>query len=206
MPRRTERRERLTPSAYAVLGLLADQPGAGYELGARAASSIAHFWPLTRTHISTELERLEALGYATATKVAQERLPDKRVYAATPAGLRALDAWLSDPDPGDYRPRHPMLVKLYFAARAAPARVAMLLARYRAAAAARRDRFAAIVAEHDAALAAEGARAAPRRFQRATALFGLRRAEADLAWLDQLPAALGLPPPRRRSDGLSSSR
>src|SRR5439155_2920920 len=55
-------RARLSPSAYAVLGLLAQQPSAGYELGARAATSIAHFWPLTRTHIYTELERLKGSG------------------------------------------------------------------------------------------------------------------------------------------------
>jgi len=183
------------------------QPSAGYELGARAATSIAHFWPLTRTHIYTEPERLKAFGFATASKVAQQRLPDKRVYAATPVGLRALDAWLNDPDPGAYRPRHPMLIKLYFAARARPQRVAVLLDRYRAEAAARRARFAAIVVEHDAALAAAGQRASARRFQRATALFGVRRAEADLAWLEELPAALRLPPacrPTRTGRGRSS--
>ena len=120
-----------------MLGLLAQQPSAGYELGARAATSIAHFWPLTRTHIYTELERLEALGFATATIVAQQRLPDKRVYTTTPAGLRVLDAWLNDPDPGAYRRRHPMLIKLY---------------------------FAAIVVEHDAALAADGERASVAAF------------------------------------------
>jgi DNA-binding PadR family transcriptional regulator len=186
-------RARLSPSAYAVLGLLARQPAAGYELGARAASSIAHFWPLTRTHIYTELERLEALGYATSTRVAQQRLPDKRVYATTAAGRNALDAWLNDPDPGAYRPRHPMLIKLYFAARVRPERVTALLACYRAEAAARRERFAAILAEHDAAMTGPDELAVERRFQRATALFGLRRAEADLAWLDELPAALQLP-------------
>ena len=207
MVSRRQTRPSLTPSAYADLGLLAGEAGAGYELGGRAATSIAHFWPLTRTHIYTELERLEALGFATATRVAQQRLPDKRVYAATRVGLRALDSWLNDPDPGAYRPRHPMLIKLYFAARAAPQRVAGLLDRYRAEATARRDRFAAIVVEHDAALAADGERASVRRFQRATALFGVRRAEADLSWLDELPAALQLPAagrPTRTGRGRSS--
>ncbi len=192
MVSRRQTRASLTPSAYAVLGLLAGEAGAGYELGGRAATSIAHFWPLTRTHIYTELGRLEALGYVTGTDVSQERLPDKRVYAPTRKGLRTLDAWLNDPDPGDYRPRHALLIKLYFAGRAAPARVEALLARYRADVSARRDRFAAIVAAHDAALVGGGERGTPRRFRRATALFGLRRAEADLAWLDELPAALNL--------------
>ena len=175
----------LTPSAYAVLGLLARRPGSGYELGSRAAGSIQHFWPLTRTHIYTELGRLEALGYVTATDVAQSRRPDKRVYTLAPAGARALEAWLGDPDLGVQRPRHPFLLKLFFAERVAPARLVALLARYRADALARRDRFGAVVAElRDDA---------PQRGVRATALLGLRRAEADLAWLDELPAVLGLP-------------
>ena len=116
------------------------------------------------------------------------------MYAPSVEGLRVLDAWLNEPEPGTYRPRRPMLIKLYFAARAAPNRVAALLARYRADAAARRDRFAPIVAEHEAALPAGVEGTARRRFQRTTALFGLRRAEADLAWLDELPTALGLAP------------
>jgi len=130
----------------------------------------------------------------TSARIAQDRLPDKRLYAPTVEGLRVLDAWLNEPEPGTYRPRHPMLIKLYFAARAAPDRVAALLARYRADAAARRDRFAARVAEHEAALAAGVEGTARRRFQRATALFGVRRAEADLAWLNELPTALSLAP------------
>ncbi|HEX2037960.1 MAG TPA: PadR family transcriptional regulator [Chloroflexota bacterium] len=198
-------REDLTPSAYAVLGLLAREPGSGYELGSRTARSIAHFWPLTRTHIYHELARLEGLGYVTGAEVAQSGLPDKRVYTLTPEGARVLDAWLNDPEPGVQRPRHPMLLKLFFAERAAPERVVEMLARYRADAGARRDRFAAVVAGMDPGPDS------PLRFVRAAALFGLRRAEADLAWLDELPAALDLPPlpahappggpsrPRRRS-------
>jgi PadR family transcriptional regulator AphA len=64
-------RATLTSSAYAVLGLLARRPSAGYELGTRAAASIDNFWPLTRTHIYGELAKLEALGYVVGVEVAQ---------------------------------------------------------------------------------------------------------------------------------------
>src|SRR5215207_7696580 len=117
-------RATLTSSAYAVLGLLARRPSAGYELGTRAVASIDNFWPLTRTHIYGELAKLEALGYVVGVEVAQENLPDKRVYSVTPQGERALDAWLADPDPGAPRPRQPMLVKLFFGERIAPERAA----------------------------------------------------------------------------------
>ncbi len=178
----------LTPSSYAVLGLLERQPGSGYELGTRAASSIDNFWPLTRTHIYGELAKLEALGYVAGVAIAQEQLPDKRVYSVTPEGTRALDAWLADSDPGIPRPRQPMLVKLFFGERLAPAQVRALLDQYRAQALARRDQFAASAAEDAAAIARDPN--SPRRFGRAAALFGVRRAEADLAWVDEMQAEL----------------
>ena len=101
-------RTTLTPSTYAVLGLLARRPSSGYELGSQAAASIDNFWPLTRTHIYGELAKLEALGYVAGVEVAQELLPDKRVYSVTPQGTQALDAWLANSDPGVPRPRQPM--------------------------------------------------------------------------------------------------
>src|SRR5215216_1811299 len=174
----------LTPSAYAVLGLLARRPSSGHELGTRTAASIDNFWPLTRTHIYGELAKLEALGYVVGVEVSQELLPDKRVYSVTPQGERALDAWLADPNPGVPRPRQPMLVKLFFGERIAPERAAALLTQYRAQALARRDQLAA---------AAAADAASPRRFGRATALFGLRRVEAVLAWFDEVSAERGLP-------------
>ena len=181
----------LTPSAYAVLGLLARRPSSGYELGSRAAASIDNFWPLTRPHIYSELAKLEALGYVTGVEIAQEHLPDKRVYSVTLQGARALDAWLADPDPGIPRPRQPMLVKLFFGERVAPEEAQALLARYRTQALARRDELAAAAAADAAAVTADPD--SPRRFGRATALFGLRRAEADLAWVDEVRAELRLP-------------
>src|SRR5215218_8255220 len=183
-------RATLTSSAYAVLGLLARRPSAGYELGTRAAASIDNFWPLTRTHIYGELAKLEALGYVVGVEVAQELLPDKRVYSVTPQGAQALDAWLDTPDPGVPRPRQPMLVKLFFGERLTPEQAAALLTEYRAQALDRRNRFAAAAADA-AAVAADPD--SSRRFGRAAALFGLRRTEADLVWIDEVWAELGLP-------------
>ncbi|MDF3040837.1 MAG: hypothetical protein K0Q71_3543 [Thermomicrobiales bacterium] len=181
----------LTPSSYAVLGFLARQPGSGYELGTRAASSVDQFWPLTRTHIYGELAKLEALGFVTGVEVEQRHLPDKRVYSLTREGERVLRAWLADPDPGTPRPRQPMLVKLYFGEHLSVAQARTLLVRYREQARERRDRYAADVAADTAALAADPE--SPRRFGRAAALFGLRRAEADLIWVEEVWAELRPP-------------
>jgi DNA-binding PadR family transcriptional regulator len=175
-------RERLTPSSFVILGLLSWNPSSGYELGSWALRSVSHFWPLTRTHIYGELAKLESLGMVTSSEVEQRGAPDKRVYTVTEEGLRVLDDWVNDPDPGLSRPRHPMLVKLFFAERADPARVRELIARYRAEVLARRSRFQALASQPHTS---------PRfAFTQMTAAFGLRRMEADLAWLDDVEAAL----------------
>ena len=84
-----------------------------------------------------------------------------------------------------------MLVKLFFGERVAPEEVQALLEQYRSQALARRNQFAADAAADADAIALDPE--SPRRFGRAAALFGLRRAEADLAWLDEMQAELQLP-------------
>jgi PadR family transcriptional regulator AphA len=169
---------KLSPGAHAVLGLLSRQPTSGYELGSLAERTIAHFWPITRAHIYTELARLEAAGLVSATEVSQQRRPDKRVYALTEAGEAALDAWLDGPDLGAERRRHPLLLKVFFGERLAPARLAGLLAEERDRLQAARDHYATVVAK------LEGDPDAVWR--RATALYGVRCAEGQLAWLDEV--------------------
>jgi DNA-binding PadR family transcriptional regulator len=174
---------KLSPGAYAVLGLLSRQPTSGYELGSLAERSIAHFWPITRAHIYAELARLEAGGLVTATEVAQHGRPDKRVYTITEAGQAALESWLAGPELGLERRRHPLLLKVYFGERMPPGRLAELLAAERARLQADGEHFAAVVAR------LEGDPQAVWR--RATALYGVRCVEAQLAWLDEVePLAL----------------
>ena len=48
----------LPATAYVVLGLMSIRPMTGYELTGYADRSIGNFFPLTRSHIYSELERL----------------------------------------------------------------------------------------------------------------------------------------------------
>ena len=169
---------KLSPGAYAVLGLLSRQPTSGYELGSLAERTIAHFWPITRAHIYAELARLETAGLVTATEVTQRGRPDKRVYAITEAGEAALDAWLASPDLGHERRRHPLLLKVFFGERMPPARLAGLLAEERSRLEADRDHFIALVAKLE-----DDPRAVWRR---ATAMYGVHCAQGHLAWLDEV--------------------
>jgi DNA-binding PadR family transcriptional regulator len=169
---------KLSPGAHAVLGLLSREPTCGYDLGSLAERTIAHFWPITRAHIYAELGRLERAGLVTATEIAQRGRPDKRVYAITAPGERALDDWLDSADLGDERRRNPLLLKVFFGDRMAPERLAGLLAAERERCQANRDRYAAVV---------EDLRGDPEAvMRRATALYGVRCAEAQLGWLDEV--------------------
>jgi DNA-binding PadR family transcriptional regulator len=185
---------KLSPGAHAVLGLLTREPTSGYDLGSLAERTIAHFWPITRAHIYAELGRLERAGLVTATEVAQRGRPDKRVYAITAAGERTLDDWLDNADLGDERRRNPLLLKVFFGDRMAPERLAGLLVAQRERCQANRDHYTAI---------ADGLRGDPDAAMRcATALYGVRCAEAQLAWLDEVePMIIPSATASRRSTG-----
>jgi len=183
-------RARLTPSSFAILGLLTLGPRSGYELGSLAERTVQHFWPMTRPHIYTELSKLERFGHVTSVEVEQRGAPDKRVYSITERGERELDAWLADTDPEVQRPRHPLLIKLFFANRLEAGAVRPLLASYRAVLEARKSTYAAL-----AAGVMPGQQWPDNHYFRLTARFGQRRMEADLAWLDEVEAVLATPGP-----------
>lgn len=173
----------LPTTSYALLGLLLPSPMSGYELAARVEGSITYFWPIARSQVYGELNRLEGLGYVRGADVAQDRLPDKRLYEVTREGAAALDAWLvADPEEGRERFRSSLMVRVFFAPRIPLAQRRALLERIRSSAAARRAALDAIVER----LAGVPEAAAPR----ATALHGLRHAEATLAWLDEVSPLL----------------
>jgi DNA-binding PadR family transcriptional regulator len=162
-----------------VLGLVSVRPTAGHELAAFASRSVANFFPLTRSHVYLELDRLCRLGYLDATEVAQERLPNKRVYEITPAGVLELGRWLHDEGGlAPERTRSLFLVRVFFGDRLSPDGIGSLLDRYEAAAVAARDRLAAVVdrlADRPEAV-----------FRRSTAMYGVRHEQAKLDWVAEV--------------------
>lgn len=81
-------------TSFALLGLLVRSPMSGYDLASLVERSIANFWPVARSQVYGELARLDSLGYVRGSDVAQERLPDKRVYEITRrAWLRSTPGW-----------------------------------------------------------------------------------------------------------------
>ena len=166
---------KLPATAHVVLGLVSICPGGGHELALFSEQSIGNFFPIARSQVYSELERLSGLGLLSATEVRQQRWPTKRVYAVTAAGEAELRRWLQDDPVAPVRNRNLFLVRVFFGDRVSPDRLDALLDEYERDARARRDTFAAIVDR-----LADRPQAA---FPRATALYGLRHTDATLAWV-----------------------
>lgn len=81
--------------------------------------------------LARELHALEADGLVVSRREAGDGKPDKKIYALTAAGRLALDTWLQEPlEPMQLR--HPLLLKLVFAADVPPHVLDDVLARYAA--------------------------------------------------------------------------
>ena len=106
--------ERLTPTSYLVLGLLAREgPSTPYDLEQHVKATLGNFWSFPHTLLYSEPPRLGALGLVTETRETAGR--HRRVFAITPAGTSALGAWLDRPSDAPTELRDPGLLQLFFA-------------------------------------------------------------------------------------------
>jgi PadR family transcriptional regulator, regulatory protein AphA len=176
----------LPDSTYAILGLVDKVPGSsGYDLVAVAGRSFAYFWPISQTLLYRELDRLNGLGWVTATRVVQTRVPSKWTYQITEDGKQALTGWLARPARGVGGLRSPVLLRVFFAHRMHPDQLRALLAAYRGGLQAQHDELQAI-ADKLAEVATPAARSG-----RLTALHVLLTAAAGMQWVDEVQAQLG---------------
>jgi DNA-binding PadR family transcriptional regulator len=169
---------KLSATSHVVLGLVSERPSTGYDLVAFAEGSIGQFFPLTRSHIYTELDRLCRLGLLAATEVEAERYATKRVYEITDAGREVLAAWLEESVLPPERQRNLFLVHLFFGDRTSTERVEELLESY--------DQTSRAWREQLSELADSLADRPESTFRRATALYGVAQMDARLRWLEQV--------------------
>lgn len=82
------------PLHHAVLALLSDGPGYGYELKTQFEEAIGPQWGgLNIGHLYQILDRLERDGYVAPSRVSQSSRPDKTLYTLTAAGEEELRGW-----------------------------------------------------------------------------------------------------------------
>ena len=154
----------------------------GYDVTRFAEQSVAHFWPIVKSQVYSELNRLEELGFISGTDVAQEGVPDKRVFQPTPGGLAALDAWLIAPGYAAGRVRSGFLVKFFFGHRLDTVRLIELVKEFRAESQADLDRFGPLIEV--------GKKHPAMTFPMASATFGMHHLEANIRWADGVLADL----------------
>jgi PadR family transcriptional regulator, regulatory protein AphA len=79
---------------HAALGLLAQEPGSGYDLLKRFKLSMDKLWPATQSQLYGELNKLAAAGLI---KVSDMGPRGRKEYAITDAGRAELYRWMTSP-------------------------------------------------------------------------------------------------------------
>lgn len=161
---------------HAILGLLAERPLHGYELKAAYEGELVPRTQLNIGQVYTTLERLTRDGLVAHEVVSQTERPDKKVYALTKDGRRALRDWLALPSPLDLDLRNETYLKLVLARRLEegdPQRVLLV------------ERQACFARLHEVTQARAAAGAERASLQTVLLLdLAVLRLEAFLKWLD----------------------
>ena len=94
-----------------ILGTLISGPQHGYQLKQNIEASYGkRYISVGNSTLYPRLARLEAEGYIEGHREAQEKIPDRKVYTITPAGMKKLHDLAATPlKPGD----HPFDVGLH---------------------------------------------------------------------------------------------
>jgi DNA-binding PadR family transcriptional regulator len=104
---------RLTPTSYLVLGLLAREgPSTPYDLEGHVRTTLGNFWSFPHTLLYSEPARLAGLGLVVEERESGGRR--RRVFAVTQRGHEALAAWLDTPANEPTELRDPGLLQLFF--------------------------------------------------------------------------------------------
>ena len=112
---------RLSPTSYALLGLLARAPASAYELNTTMQTSMLRvFWPRAESHIYSEPKKLLAHGYVTA-KEEKVNGRQRTVFTINDEGREALATWLAEEDEAQHRNQAEFMLKIILAEGGEPA-------------------------------------------------------------------------------------
>lgn len=104
--------QQLSPTTYALLGLLGVRSWTGYELTNQLRRSLRFVWPSSEGHLYREQKRLIDLGWATVAREPVGKRHRNR-YTITSAGRNALRDWLGT-EPGEPRLEIEGLVRMFY--------------------------------------------------------------------------------------------
>jgi PadR family transcriptional regulator AphA len=175
------RKDQLTTTEYAVLGLLSYGERSGYDLARAAARTIGPLWAPSRSQIYKVLPRLLAWDLAESREVSQQRRPDKALYRITDRGIDTLRAWVERVEEEPAGGVSVFFLKLFFAGVAPPEAAYAQLATYRRVA----ERRLGELEEMERNLAPDVG-----VYSKIALRHGLIRSRATLEWADEAQAAL----------------
>ena len=105
------------PISHAVLALLSEGPGYGYQLRASFQRAVGPQWGgLNIGHLYQVLDRLVRDELVVASRAPQADRPDRVVYTLTDAGRAELERWLAEPAERGTGFRDEFILKLLAAA------------------------------------------------------------------------------------------
>lgn len=108
---------------HAALGLLAQEPGSGYDLLKRFKLSMDKLWPATQSQLYGELNKLAAAGLI---KVAEMGPRGRKEYAITDAGRDELYRWMTSPQ-DDPPIRNASLLRIFLLGQLTPSQARVYL-------------------------------------------------------------------------------
>ena len=100
----------------AALGLLAQQPGSGYDLLKTFEKSMANVWPATQSQLYGELNKLSDSGLIEVTHIGPR---GRKEYRITRAGRAELQRWVMSPE-NDPPNRDASLLRVFLLGEIAP--------------------------------------------------------------------------------------
>ncbi len=109
------RSPRLSPTSYALLGLLARKPQSAYELNTVMQTSLIRvFWPRAESHVYSEPKKLLAHDLVSEQ---HEKVNgrSRTVYTITEKGSQALSGWLGEDTEAQLRSQAEFMLKLILA-------------------------------------------------------------------------------------------
>ena len=116
----------------ALLGLLYDEPGHGYDLHRKVINDLGQVWHLSQSQAYSILKRLEAQSDVSAIKVSQEKLPARQLLQITEQGRKRFLEWLEASSGGSTRAiRMEFVTRLYFIQQYMPEKLAEAFDRQR---------------------------------------------------------------------------
>jgi DNA-binding PadR family transcriptional regulator len=178
-------RQPLTPTGYAILGLLSfGRELTGYELKQWADDSLRFFYSApAMSQIYSELDRLHAAGF-----VLDRAMPDGnrtiRTYRLSARGAAVLRAWAADTMPEPPAMKHHLALRLFLGHLVEPERLAEQVAAHRAWLETRRAELATV--QDGLADDPDGT----WRYARLVAGWGQRHLDSEIAAMDELLAEL----------------